>query len=191
MKQYETKLDPQKETQFWGWLDKMATSGKIKTGDYQYYKQNGYGYDYDFRRAFQEGQTPGKDGHWKDTGKKPNHPTFSTESVYATAEGARPGKWEGSRYIPYREPANKVQPKEYNPGGAWRPGTIQNTPLIINGKEVKPDRSNGLTQPKNVGLFQMLKTFSDIRVNMIPEEESAPNIDTNPYGTAQVLGSNG
>jgi hypothetical protein len=60
------------------------------------------GADYDLRGAFQAGVTPDPTtNHWPDTFKKPNHPTFSDQSQYATgANAARAGRWEGETYIP-------------------------------------------------------------------------------------------
>ena len=86
-KEYETKLTPEEEVKFQKWLDTYHKQGKIGTGDYNFYKKNGYGYDYDFRAAFKEGTTPqfnreDKNWHWGDIGKKPNEPTFSNESKY-------------------------------------------------------------------------------------------------------------
>lgn len=160
---YETKLNPQQEAGFWGWLDKMHTAGKIGAGDYRFYKSNGYGYDYDFRNAYLQGLQPGKDGHWSDVGKKPNHPTFSTFSKYSQTPGARPGTWDGDTYVPYREPAKKGAPQDYTPPRVWTPGSVSQVPLVVNGQPIKPDKDNGLTQPRNAGLFKILKRMSDIR----------------------------
>lgn len=71
------------------------------------------GEDYDYQGAFLHGARPGPDGHWPDTWKKPNHPTFSNESIYAglaknnpefTKGGATlPGHWEGDKFVPGKE----------------------------------------------------------------------------------------
>lgn len=83
---YETGLTPAEESKFKEWKQKYAPQDS--------------GEDYDFRGAFKAGLTPGKDGHWPDTFKKPNHPTFSVESIYAEDSPKRAGRWEGERYIP-------------------------------------------------------------------------------------------
>lgn len=57
------------------------------------------GKDFDLRGAFKAGMKP-KDGHWPDTFKKPNHPTFSDESVYANETA---GKWAGEKFIPKKK----------------------------------------------------------------------------------------
>jgi hypothetical protein len=64
------------------------------------------GYDYDLRGAYKSGGTKDPEtGHWKDTFKKPNHPTFSDQSQYATGDQRdRAGHWVGDEFVP---PANK------------------------------------------------------------------------------------
>lgn len=51
------------------------------------------GKDYDLTGAFMKGLAPGEDGHLPDTYKKPNHPTFSNESVYSGKDHGVGGKW--------------------------------------------------------------------------------------------------
>ena len=72
---------------------------------------NDTGADYDLRGAYKAGA--GKDptsGHMTDQFKKPNHPTFSDQSQYATgANRDRAGTWVGPEgpnqtFVP---PANK------------------------------------------------------------------------------------
>lgn len=60
------------------------------------------GEDYDLQGAYKAGLTPDPEtGHWPDTFKKPNHPTFSNESMYATGDNAaKAGHWEGNTFIP-------------------------------------------------------------------------------------------
>jgi hypothetical protein len=54
------------------------------------YAPNDTGTDYDLRGAYQAGLKPDADrGHFPDTFKMTNHPTFSVESKYSTTE--RPG----------------------------------------------------------------------------------------------------
>ena len=65
------------------------------------YAPNDSGYDYDLQGAFNAGVLPDKNGHWPDTFKKPNHPTFSIESKYAVGPYAtRAGRWVGDAFIP-------------------------------------------------------------------------------------------
>ena len=97
---YETKLSPEKEKEFNTWFDNQYHAGKINKGDYDFYKHNGYGYDYDYRAAFLNNENAEKNGHWSDIGKKPNHQTFSVESKYNGVDGYQGGTWEGDNYIP-------------------------------------------------------------------------------------------
>lgn len=60
--------------------------------------------DYDmyswYRNNPSQAASPWKEGqHWPDTYKRPNHPTFSNESIYSTPENPG-GHWEGDKYIP-------------------------------------------------------------------------------------------
>lgn len=71
--------------------------------DYYHWKQkyapNDSGADYDLRGAYKSGLTPDTEtGHWPDTYKKPNHPTFSDQSIYA--DRGMPGQWAGDQFIP-------------------------------------------------------------------------------------------
>lgn len=81
---YDTPLAPEDEKRFQAWKQQLAP--------------NDSGQDYDLRGAFQAGVLPGKDGHWPDSYKKPNHPTFSDQSVYAKDRPDLAGHWEGDRY---------------------------------------------------------------------------------------------
>jgi hypothetical protein len=64
------------------------------------YAPNDSGEDYDLRSAFDAGLTPDANGHWPDTFKRPNHPTFSNESIYAVGvNAAKAGHWEGVQFI--------------------------------------------------------------------------------------------
>lgn len=84
---YETALTPEQEQQFAAWKEKYAPKDS--------------GADYDLRGAFKAGVVPDdKTGHWPDTFKKPNHPTFSTESVYAADRPDLAGTWVDGKYVP-------------------------------------------------------------------------------------------
>ncbi len=50
-------------------------------------------YDYDMRGAFKQGIMPAENGHYPDTFKKPNHPTFSDQSMYHGMDGNFGGSW--------------------------------------------------------------------------------------------------
>lgn len=83
---FDTQLDARKEAEFAAWKARYAPDDS--------------GEDYDWRGAYLAGATPAPDGHWPDTWKKPNHPTFSTESIYAKERPDLAGRWEGSTYVP-------------------------------------------------------------------------------------------
>lgn len=93
---FETVLSPQQEEEFQRW----------KT----IYAPNDSGEDYDLRGAFKAGLKPDTNGHWPDTFKKPNHPTFSNESIYSKIVPEKAGHWEKNKYIP----PSKIEPNEPN-----------------------------------------------------------------------------
>ena len=86
-KNFDTVLSKDQEKQFQTWA-----FNNINTNIYNYSEDKGQ-YDYDYRGAWLVGITPDKTGHWPDTFKKPSHPTFSTDSIYASIEPKRAGKW--------------------------------------------------------------------------------------------------
>jgi hypothetical protein len=84
----------------------------IDEGHYRVWKQQNApkdsGEDYDFRGAFKHGITADTEtGHWPDTFKKPNHPTFSNESIYANQ--GLPGEWFGENHDQYVPRAQNFQ----------------------------------------------------------------------------------
>lgn len=90
---FNTRLSPAEERAFLEWKARMAPRDS--------------GTDYDLRGAYRANMQPDADtGHWKDTFKKPNHPTFSDESMYAVGpDRDRAGHWNGEDFLP---PANKA-----------------------------------------------------------------------------------
>jgi len=107
--QYETPLTPIEEKRYQAWKKELAP--------------NDSGFDYDYRGAFKSGVLPGEDGHWPDTFKKPNHPTFSNESKYAVGENAkRAGHWEGDTYVPPKPEAAPTAPGSsmFERGAGWK-----------------------------------------------------------------------
>lgn len=86
-KQYETSLTPFEERGFQDW---KAVNAPKDSGE-----------DYDLRGAFKAGVQPDPEsGHWPDTFKKPNHPTFSDQSMYAKDAPGLAGTWDGDTYVP-------------------------------------------------------------------------------------------
>lgn len=117
LENYNTKLSPANESPFQEWLVK---SGKEK--DLQ---------DYDLRGAWVNGQLAEPGSHGTDLYKKPNHPTFSDQSIYHGSVGPhggvfRGGTWspEGDSYTPSAEMLRSTHPlnflqnymKKYEPG---------------------------------------------------------------------------
>jgi hypothetical protein len=64
-------------------FQQKIASGELRKGDL---------YDYDVRAWMMSGDSPDARGHGSDIGKKPNHPTFSTESMYSSPESMG-GQW--------------------------------------------------------------------------------------------------
>ena len=84
---YDTQLSPEQEQAYQAWKLQNAPRDS--------------GADYDLRGAFQAGAGPdAASGHFPDTFKKPNHPTFSNQSQYAAARPDLAGFWQGDNYVP-------------------------------------------------------------------------------------------
>lgn len=66
---YNTPLSPQQERAFQKWQRANPRLGST--------------YDYDARGFWLNGAKQGEGGHGADAWKKPNHPTFSDESIYS------------------------------------------------------------------------------------------------------------
>ena len=74
---YDTELSPEEEAKFAAQFpDPQSTR------------------DYDMRGAFKAGIGAAGNGHYPDTYKKPNHITFSDQSIYHGKDGNFGGKWE-------------------------------------------------------------------------------------------------
>jgi len=83
----DTPLSPQGEAAFQIWKAQNAPRDS--------------GWDYDLRGAFAAGIRPDPEtGHWPDTYKKPNHPTFSDQSKFAGQYPQKAGHWDGDTYVP-------------------------------------------------------------------------------------------
>jgi hypothetical protein len=95
--QYNTQLSPADEAKFQAWAKANPRMGNT--------------YDYDSRGFWKSGAQQDVRGHGGDEYKKPNHPTFSDQSRYSTAQNPG-GHWDpipGSKnggYNFYASPAN-------------------------------------------------------------------------------------
>lgn len=103
---YDTKLAPDDEQKFQTWKQQYAPKDS--------------GADYDLRGAYKDGLQPDpKNGHWPDTYKKPNHPTFSDQSIYAKDAPDKAGHWNGDTYVPpVARATGGPARKRYAEGGA-------------------------------------------------------------------------
>ena len=95
---YNTELTPSEETGYVMWLMQMKKDGKIHPDD--------HGADYDYKGLYKELSEQGAldkfsaETHFPDTYKKPNHETFSKESIYATGDNAvYAGNWIDGKFI--------------------------------------------------------------------------------------------
>jgi len=89
---YNTQLEEEEEEQYRIWLEALSEQeGRDVSKDQ---------FDYDTRGLFRSlgGALP-QPGHGPDTFKKPNHPTFSNESVYHGIDGLEGGHWEGDAFV--------------------------------------------------------------------------------------------
>lgn len=85
---YNSTLSPQQQVAFNKWADQQ----KAKTGrDPRKDK-----YDYDVNGFFLAGAGTDERSHGSDQFKKPNHPTFSNESIYHGKDGYQGGEWIAS-----------------------------------------------------------------------------------------------
>jgi hypothetical protein len=116
---YDTQLSEEEEREFQRWKAKYAP--------------NDSGADYDLRGAFKAGMKPGDDGHWDDEYKKPNHPTFSDESIYASERPDLAGHWVGDRFYP----ANPVM-QDPNTTGSMT-GYVGEDQVSVPGNALPPD----------------------------------------------------
>lgn len=92
IKSYNPNL-AKKDSKFQTWYGKNTLEGQNKIP----YSED---LTYDYYSYFKNGNMNGNiEGHFPDTYKRPNHPTFSNESIYSTPE--KPGgQWDGENYNP-------------------------------------------------------------------------------------------
>lgn len=99
---YNTTLDPMEEAVFQQWAQKSGHSGDTR--------------DYDLRGAWKADAKAASNGHLPDTWKKPNHPTFSNESIYNGVDGAEGGQWiEEPKSKKWQYKATPFVVKNYGP----------------------------------------------------------------------------
>lgn len=76
---FNTKLSPVAEQKFQRWLRETGREADLR--------------DYDLRGAWLTQSKQADNGHFTDKYKKPNHPTFSDESIYSGKDGYAGGHW--------------------------------------------------------------------------------------------------
>lgn len=80
---HNTPLPKAKQAEFSKWVAEQTAKGKNPLKDME---------DYDVQGHFLSGEGTDERGHSSDKYKKPNHPTFSDQSIYH-GEKAKGGKW--------------------------------------------------------------------------------------------------
>ncbi len=98
-----TQLEPMQEVQFQDW----AKRNKVRL-------EPGWNEDYDMRGLWKAnpGAAPDPQGQWPDTYKLPNHPTFSSQSIYALPELPAPKLPQGLSGPPASVPGSVPQTGE-------------------------------------------------------------------------------
>lgn len=94
--EYNTALDAQHLADYQKWLGTQSLGPNPV-------------YDYDMQGAWLAGVDRAGNGHFPDTYKKPNHPTFSDESRYSGQEGLVGGQWlqdDTGRWVFVASPTN-------------------------------------------------------------------------------------
>lgn len=98
---YNTPLSPTEQASFRNWAaQRYKTTGRNPLNDM---------YDYDVQGFWKSGAANAANGHGTDLFKKPNHPTFSNESMYAGQAGPAGQPMTGGRWFP-----NSYQPSPTN-----------------------------------------------------------------------------
>ena len=102
---YNTKLSKKDEAKFLKWAEDNNKLNDV--------------YDYDLRGAWKDMQsgkmTPDERGHLGDLYKKPNHPTFSDQSIYHGVDGYLGGSWADNGqggYVYKASPTNLWHPED-------------------------------------------------------------------------------
>lgn len=102
---YSTPLSPQEQTQYQAW----AKAGNKNPQDEEQ--------DYDLPGYFKSGGVIPESGHLPDTFKKPNHPTFSTGSMYHGVGGNEGGTWAQNPDQTWNFTAGRTNMEHWGPQG--------------------------------------------------------------------------
>ena len=142
--QYNTQLSPEQETAYLAWAKQQGREKDV--------------FNYDLRGAWKELQsgTMSEDerGHLGDKYKKPNHPTFSTESIYNGKDGYQGGVWSREGNVDVYTPQHKLTPEQAK---RLRLYFAQNEEgVALNLKDKVYDNPTIHLAPKSVGAFDGL-----------------------------------
>lgn len=175
---FDTQLGPDEETAFQEWKAKNAPKDS--------------GVDYDLRGAFKAGLTPdAKTGHWPDTYKKPNHPTFSDQSQYAKDALDKAGRWEGDKFVPQgqRKPAEIQGPPrpEETPMEEFTGVRLLGGPQPVQ-PEAAPQGPPAPTVPQTAPGSPERKAALDREYARVQAEDRQKSIDNPPGINIPLLG---
>ncbi len=142
--QYNTQLTPDEESAYQAWAKGQGREKDV--------------FNYDLRGAWKELQsgTMSEDerGHLGDKYKKPNHPTFSTESIYNGKDGYQGGVWSREGNVDIYTPQHKLTPEQAK---RLRLYFAQNEEgVALNLKDKVYDNPTIQLAPKSVGAFDGL-----------------------------------
>jgi hypothetical protein len=98
---YNTQLTPSQESSFQSWQKDNPGLGNT--------------YDYDSRGFWLNGASQSDNGHGADTWKKPNHPTFSDQSMYHGVDGQYGGTWQKQSDESYNFYPSETNMQMYSP----------------------------------------------------------------------------
>ena len=142
--QYNTQLTPDEESVYQAWAKGQGREKDV--------------FNYDLRGAWKELQsgTMSEDerGHLGDKYKKPNHPTFSTESIYNGKDGYQGGIWSRNGNVDVYTPQHKLTPEQAKRLKLY---FAQNEDgVALNLKDKVYDNPTIQLAPKSVGAFDGL-----------------------------------
>lgn len=177
---YTTKLTTPEQQQFNKWVADMKLKGVINPNDnFNDYDMQGYWKNEVLNNTNLANGSAGE--HFTDKYKKPNHETFSNESMYATGNNAKyAGFWNGDKYIAPQENKSKMTRLGEGAGTIVRAlnnPTVQG--LIAGGI------STALTGNPLYGVGQGYKFANQRTMNNIYQQvlkENGVDVDTGVFG---------
>lgn len=139
--QYNTQLTPEQETEYKIWAKQQGRERDVE--------------NYDLRGAWLELQngtmTEDERGHLGDKYKKPNHPTFSTESIYNGKDGYQGGVWSRNGNVDVYTPQHKLTPEQAKRLKLYFAQNEEG--VALNLKDKVYDNPTIQLAPKSVGAF--------------------------------------